>query len=42
MKIGGWWLVASGDGDCWLVAEAWLLNLQFVFNDPRSQEELGT
>jgi hypothetical protein len=34
LKIGagGWWLVAGG----------WLLNFQFVFNDPRSQEELGT
>jgi hypothetical protein len=26
----------------WLVAGGWLLNLQFVFNNPMSQEELGT
>jgi hypothetical protein len=32
MVAGGWWLVAG----------AWLLNLQFVFNNPMSQEELGT
>jgi hypothetical protein len=31
--------VASG---WWLVAGAWLLNLQFVINDPMSQEEPGT
>jgi hypothetical protein len=29
---GGWWLVAG----------VWLLNLQFVFNDPITQEELET
>jgi hypothetical protein len=32
MVAGGWWLVAG----------AWLLNFQFVFNNPMSQEELGT
>jgi hypothetical protein len=32
MVAGGWWLVAG----------ARLLNLQFVFNDRMSQEELET
>jgi hypothetical protein len=34
--------ISREDGGWWLVAGEWLLNLQFGFNDPMNQEELGT